>query len=289
MFPLFLFPFWISMMSKDLILHVICFLLALTDYFYPSSIKGATFLIWLSRHEVIPNFVGFLPQIINHSQRMLGSIILYGILSSCVFPGRWSCTETLPSDNVKTEDCSGPQLLKILTLGQGKNNTSWSDARHVNDFNLHVLAFFCARASRGFVVMIKQQKAAKWRETIDQSYNLNLSIPMLSKLFKTAQNRFSSLFPRKYAFKNSQLTKFPNHLAFSIKSSPPKQNTSSMDLPSCHQTMESNFLTVKIPRSSFLDIWHAIGCSHRSTIKEVDPLDEWHLMDMETLTISDLF
>lgn len=120
----------------------------------------------------IPNFVGFLPQI-NHSQRMLGSIILYDILSSCVFPCRWSCTETLPSDNVKTEDCSGPQLLKIFTLGQGKNNTSWSDAKHVNDFNIHVLA------------------AAKWRETKDQSYNLNLSIPMLSKLFKTAQNRFS--------------------------------------------------------------------------------------------------
>lgn len=35
-----------SMRSKDLILHVICFLLALTDYFYPSSIKSATFLIW---------------------------------------------------------------------------------------------------------------------------------------------------------------------------------------------------------------------------------------------------
>lgn len=35
-----------SMRSKNLILHVICFLLALTDYFYPSSIKSATFLIW---------------------------------------------------------------------------------------------------------------------------------------------------------------------------------------------------------------------------------------------------
>lgn len=60
--------------------------------------------------------------------------------------------------------------------------------------------------------MIKQQKGSKMeRNKRSILYNLNLSIPMLSKLFKTAQNRFSLTI-------SSQLTKFPNHLAFSIKS-----------------------------------------------------------------------
>lgn len=198
------------MRSKDLILHVICFSLALTDYFYPSSIKGATFLIWLSRHEVIPNVVGFLPQI-NHSQRMLGSIILHDILSSCVFPCRWSCTETLPSDNVKTEDCSGPQLLKIFTLGQGKN-TSWSDARHVNDFNIHVLAL---------LLWLNNKKAAKWKETKDQSYIILIyPSPCYQNCSKLPKIASVSQFPRNWP--NFQIIwHFPSNLPTKKKTHPP--------------------------------------------------------------------
>lgn len=100
---------------------------------------------------------------------------------------------------------------------------------------------------------------------------------MLSKLFKTAQNRFSLTIPSQICIQKQstdQISKsfgiFHQNLPTQKKTHPPWIYHPAI---SCHQTIESNFLlTVKIPRSSFLDIWHAIGCSHRSTIKEVDPL-----------------